>query len=72
MNDLVKKKGAMSDKKQSENSHALVEEVRYSFILFEHLYTFEILLNTTPLTTSVRPNFENPLSLEYVFCNGVV
>ena len=43
MNDLVKKKGAMSDKKQSENSHALVEEVRYSFILFEHLYTFEIL-----------------------------
>ena len=43
MNDLVKEKVAMSDKKKSENSHALVEEVRCSFILFKHVYTFEIL-----------------------------
>ena len=43
MNDLVKEKVAMSDKKKSESSHALVEGVRCFFILFKHVYTFEIL-----------------------------
>ena len=65
MSDLVKEKGAMSDKKKSENSHALVVEVRCSFILFKHFYTFEILSKRDSIfTTSVRPNFENPPSLE--------
>ena len=64
MNDLVKEKGAISDKKISENSHALVVEVRCSFILLNTFILLKYFLNATLFTTSVRPNFENPPSLE--------